>query len=133
MVNKADGDLAKAAGRSAAEYASALHVLRPSSAHWTPEVLTCSAIEGRGVTEIWQQALRFAATMKAAGAFDARRERQARSWMWSAVDEALHAAFRADPRVQALLGTLQDEVASGVTTPTHAAKTLLAVFERRRV
>ena len=128
VVNKADGDLEKAAGRSAGEYANALHVLTPASAHWTPAVLTCSALENRGIAEIWQQVTRFVETMRAAGAFAARRERQARGWMWSAVDEALRAAFRADPHVQALLGALEDEVASGAITPGHAARTLIAAF-----
>jgi LAO/AO transport system kinase len=128
VISKADGDLAKAAGRSAAEYSNALHVLRPVSVYWTPEVLTCSALENRGVAEVWDRVTDYVATMRAAGAFTARRERQARRWMWSAVDEALHAAFRANPRVQALLSALEDEVASGRTTPTRAARKLLDAF-----
>jgi LAO/AO transport system kinase len=134
VVNKADGDLEKAAGRSAAEYANALHVLTPASAHWTPAVMTCSALENRGIGEVWQQVNRFIETMRTAGAFAMRRERQARGWMWSAVDEALRAAFRADPAVQALLGPLEDAVAAGETTPGRAARALIAAFggERKR-
>lgn len=130
VVNKADGDLEKAAGRSAAEYANALHVLTPASAHWTPGVMTCSALENRGVVEVWHQVTGFVETMQAAGAFSARREHQARGWMWSAVDEALRAAFRADSQVQALLGPLEDEVAAGATTPSRAARALLDAFNR---
>ncbi|MEK9661176.1 MAG: methylmalonyl Co-A mutase-associated GTPase MeaB, partial [Alphaproteobacteria bacterium] len=128
VVNKADGDLEKAAGRSAAEYANALHVLTPVSAHWTPQVLTCSALEGRGIAEVWRQVEVFVAAMRDAGAFAARRQSQARGWMWSAVDEALQAAFRADPHVQAMLGPLEDEVAAGATTPGAAARALLGAF-----
>ncbi|CAN0143605.1 unnamed protein product [Discosporangium mesarthrocarpum] len=128
VVNKADGDLEKAAGRSAAEYANALNVLTPVSAHWTPEVLTCSALEGRGIADIWQQVETFVAAMRDAGAFAARRRTQARGWMWSAVDEALQSAFRADPHVQAMLGVLEDEVATGTTTPGAAARALLSAF-----
>jgi LAO/AO transport system kinase len=132
VVNKADGDLEKAAGRSAAEYANALHVLTPASAYWTPEVMTCSALENRGIGEIWDQVGRFVAVMREHWAFAPRRDRQARGWMWSAVDEALRAAFRADPHVQALLAALEDEVASGATTPGRAARALLTAFEQGR-
>ena len=52
--------------------------------------------------------------------------------MWSAVDDALHAVFRANPQVQALLGGLEDEVAAGDTTPTRAARALLTAFEADR-
>src|SRR6478672_11136472 len=43
VVNKADGDLAAIAGITAADYANALHLVRPRIAAWVPRVLTCSA------------------------------------------------------------------------------------------
>src|SRR5437667_3185288 len=43
VVNKADGDPAAAAGVTPADYASALHPVRPRNPRWTPRVLTCSA------------------------------------------------------------------------------------------
>ena len=39
VVNKADGDLAAAAAHTAADYAAALHLVRPRIAGWTPRVL----------------------------------------------------------------------------------------------
>ena len=44
VVNKADGDLAAAAAHTAADYAAALHLVRPRIAGWDPRVLTCSAL-----------------------------------------------------------------------------------------
>ena len=35
VVNKADGDLAPAAGRAVADYKNAIHLLRPKSPAWT--------------------------------------------------------------------------------------------------
>ena len=47
VVNKADGDLAATAAHTAADYAAALHLVRPRIAGWDPRVLTCSALAGR--------------------------------------------------------------------------------------
>src|SRR5205809_622347 len=44
MVNKADGVLEATARSTAAEYANAVHFLRPRSASWPVRVLTCSAL-----------------------------------------------------------------------------------------
>ena len=53
VVNKADGDLAPAAGRAAADYEHALHLLRPNRQAWHARVVVTSALEGRGVAELW--------------------------------------------------------------------------------
>src|SRR5947208_3828114 len=51
VVNKADGDLAATAAHTAADYAAALHLVRPRTPVWTPRVLTCSALTGLGIPE----------------------------------------------------------------------------------
>src|SRR5213595_2875351 len=53
VVNKADGDLAATAAHTAADYAAALHLVRPRIPPWTPQVLTCSALTGVGIPEVW--------------------------------------------------------------------------------
>ncbi len=53
VVNKADGDLAATAAHTAADYAAALHLVRPRIATWSPRVLTCSALTGEGIPEVW--------------------------------------------------------------------------------
>ena len=58
IVNKTDGDLAPAAGRMAAEYRNALSLLRPLSPAWSAEVLTCSALERRGIEAVRQAVVR---------------------------------------------------------------------------
>ena len=51
VVNKADGDLAPAAGRSAADYRGALGFLHPRHPDWEVPVATCSALEDDGVDD----------------------------------------------------------------------------------
>ncbi len=83
VINKADGDLAAAAHRAAADYAAALGFVRARSEAWTPTVLECSALENRGVNELWATIESFRDSLTAAGDFEVRRRDQARSWMWA--------------------------------------------------
>ena len=53
VVNKADGDLAPRPRATASDYASALHLVRPRTPSWSPRVVTCSALLGDGIDEVW--------------------------------------------------------------------------------
>ncbi len=132
VVNKADGDLADVAGRSAAEYANALRLLHPTTADWIPPVLTCSSLKGTGISEVWHRIGEFAALMRTSGAFEARRAEQARRWMWGEVDENLLSAFRRHPDVRKLLAELENRVSETEMTPSMAAQILLESFRDGR-
>ena len=56
-INKADGDNKPKAERARIEYANALHLFPASADGWTPRVLTCSALNGEGIAEVWQMVL----------------------------------------------------------------------------
>ena len=129
VVNKADGELAAAAGRAVADYQSALRLLQPGTAGWQPRVLKCSAHEGSGIAEIWTAVGDFRAAMeKRSGGLAAKRALQARAWLWRELNESLAAALTADPRVAAQLPDLEDAVAAGTMAPSAAARRLLAAF-----
>ena len=129
VVNKADGDLAPAAGRTAGDYANALHLMRPKWPGWTARALRCSAISRTGIDEVWDAITEFRSIVEADGSLDRARAGQATAWMWSEVRDDLVDRFRSNHRVQALLPTLEDEVAAGTTSPTAAARRLLDAFD----
>lgn len=54
-VNKADGELLTAARHTAADYRHALHLIRPKWPAMTTPVLTCSAIKGDGLDDLWAE------------------------------------------------------------------------------
>ena len=54
LVNKADGDLQAAAGRTASDYSHAIRLLRAATPGWTPEVRQVSALTGTGIGDVWQ-------------------------------------------------------------------------------
>jgi LAO/AO transport system kinase len=72
-VTKADRDNMAAAEKLKIELSQILHVLTPVTAGWKPEVLTCAAIKGSGIAEIWSLVKRFRSEMKTSGQWEARR------------------------------------------------------------
>ena len=132
VVNKADGDLAGAAGRTRAEYRNALRLLHPRTAKWTVPVVTCSSLDGRGIPEVWEQIERYRETLTASGELSTRRKAQARSWMWSETTDSLISALCRDPAAQRLIPELENAVSEGRLPPTVSAQRLLEAFLRRR-
>ncbi len=131
VVNKADGKLKDEAGRTAAEYQSALQLLRPRSQNWTPRVLLCSALSGTGVPEVWEAVGAYRAALEPEGEIAARRSEQARQWLWQEVQEGLMAALQADPAVEAAAAKLEAKVVAGKLPATAAAQELLKAFLER--
>ena len=129
VVTKADGDLAAAAGLSAADYTNALGLLRPRWQAWRPEVLTCSALAGTGITEVWDALGRFAAAVRASGEFDAHRAAQATRAMWTEVQNAALERLAADPGVAGAMAAAEADVAAGRLAPTVAARQVLNAWE----
>ncbi|MET0628457.1 MAG: methylmalonyl Co-A mutase-associated GTPase MeaB [Acidimicrobiia bacterium] len=126
VVNKADGDLAAAAATTASDYAAALHLVRPRTPAWSAQVLTCSALRGTGIAEVWTAIEAYCTAV--ASELDDRRADQAQAWMWSEVTETLVASLRADPAVAELAARLEADVAAGTVTPTAAAQAVLQAF-----
>src|SRR5262245_51219557 len=128
IVNKADGDLEAAAGRAVADYHAALHLLRPAAQGWMPPVLKVSALQRRGMGEVWEAIERFKATLGPTR-LKAHRAAQAKAWMWREIEEGLTALLRDNPAVARKLPELEKKVLHGLMTPAAAARTILEAFQ----
>jgi LAO/AO transport system kinase len=131
VVNKADGDMANAAGRAAADYRGALGFLHPRHADWKVPVETCSAIEGTGISEVWETVERFRSAMTANGSFTATRAAQAKTWLWNEVSETLLESLRRDESIGRQVAELEQAVAEGRTSPWVAAQQLVEKFRKQ--
>jgi LAO/AO transport system kinase len=92
---------------------------------WHPQVMTLSALEGKGVPELWDKVSHFEKLQKANGKFDSRRKQQAGAWMWDRIDAGLKNAFRNNVAVQELLPSLITQVNQGTMAASVAARRLL--------
>jgi LAO/AO transport system kinase len=126
-VNKADGALAPVATATASDYGAALHMVRPRSASWTPRVVLCSALEQRGIDDLWTAIEEFGRTV-AGEEMAGRRREQARAWMRDELADSLLDRLHADARTAAAAAALEADVAAGAIAPTTAARRLIAVF-----
>lgn len=127
-ITKADGDNADAAARARAEFAHALHFVRPRHAGWPTPVLACSALTGDGIAALWDTVERHRLALQSGPQWAAQRAEQRVYWLWRAIDDELHRRFDADPEVRRRRPTLEAEVRAGTITPDHAAAELLAAF-----
>ena len=137
VVNKSDGDLAAAAGRTASDYGSALHLMRPKWQTWSSRALQCSALEQTGIAEIWDAVTQFrtavgatTATESGTSEFDRHRAQQGVAWMWSEVHDDLLEDFKAHADVLNQLPDIEAKVGAGSLSPAAAARCLLDAFER---
>jgi LAO/AO transport system kinase len=130
VVNKADGDLAAAAERTAADYANALHFLRSRTEGWEVRVERASALLGEGIDRVWSAIEAHEALLTATGALSARRAEQARDWMWSEVNDGLLDALAVDPAVAVEMDVLEEDVRAGTVSPAAAAQRILKHFLR---
>src|SRR5258707_4195755 len=72
VVNKADGEHLKEARSAARELSSVIRLFHPRETLWRPPVLTMSAVEGTGLTEMWDTVERHRQVLTDAGEFEAR-------------------------------------------------------------
>ena len=128
LVNKADGDLAAAAGRTAGDYGNALHLLRPKHRSWTARAMQVSAITGKGIDDAWRAVQEFGAALSN-GTLQSMRSQQAVAWLWSEVHDQLLADLRAHPAVAAELGAVEAGVAGGTLSAAAGARRLLDAFQ----
>ena len=129
IVNKADGDLAPAAARAAADYQSALNFMRPKYKNWRPKVQKVSALDGKGLRDVWQAVQDFTSDLKATGEHDSRRAAQAQTWMWAEIREGLVSALGTRDDLKSALIETEIAVAEGRLSPRSAAQHILAEFK----
>jgi LAO/AO transport system kinase len=127
-VTKADGDNVMAAEQLKLELGQVLHFLTAATAGWKPEVLTCSALKGNGMAEVWKLVARFRAEMKATGEWDVRRLGQVQEGLVEFAREQVLAGMLESEVVREDLGRLGAEVAAGKMTLRAAASRIAGDF-----
>lgn len=125
VINKADGDSLKQAERTKQHCQNALHLMR-NDEHWTPQALTCSAQENRGIDAVWTMLTAYFSSNQ--NTITAKRAKQNEKWLDSLIAEQLKHAFESNQAVQAKLQSLRTDVIEGRLTAFDAAQTLISSF-----
>jgi len=128
VINKADGKNEQTAKLSRSEYANALYYLTPATKGWQTKALTCSALTGKGIPEVWSMIKKFEKLTEDSGLFVERRKRQSLEWIYRMVEDGLKDSFYNDPGVKKKLAEIKEKVLKSEAAPTAAAEQLLKIF-----
>ena len=127
-VNKADGDREQEAKASAKDLAGALRLVYSGTRDWVPPVLTCSALEGRGIDAVWQDVIRHREFMGEEGLRDKRAQQQL-DFTWALVRDELDQRLRHDEDVAAMRADVRDAVLAGEMPAATAADKILEAYD----
>jgi LAO/AO transport system kinase len=128
VVNKADGDNIQRARVALSEYKRVMRLLAPATPGWKRAALTCSALTGDGIGDLWQLIESRIADAKKDGSFDERRKHQLWAWTLSMAEDALKDRFYRHQAVSSLLPKARAQLLSGKLTAAAAARELLSAF-----
>jgi len=132
VITKADGDNIKRTQQAQSQFQTALHLFAPSSPGWTTKVLTCSSLNGEGLTEIWELIGEYQQTMKKIGYFEENRKLQKVNWLHHEIKSRLENNFYNHPLTSMNLASIEKKVISGEISATQAAKKLLSAINNEK-
>lgn len=129
-INKADQKNIEKANQARQEFKNALSLFPAQESGWKPPVLTCSALEQKGLIRLWKQVEKYFRLTKGNGYFESNRKKQAVYWMNEAIEDQLKESFFKHPKVKEELPVLEKQVADGSISSFKAASELLKLFEQ---
>jgi LAO/AO transport system kinase len=124
-INKADGNNIDKANLALTEYKNALHLFPLPPSKWSPKVLICSALENKGISEIWSQIKDFLKLTRENGYFIQRRNEQAKYWMNETIQDRLKRHFSENENINILKKELEESVMMNKLSSFQAAQILI--------
>jgi LAO/AO transport system kinase len=128
VITKADGNNEKAARVAQADFQHALHLLPEQPYGWTPKVMTCSALENRGLEAIWSMIADHHQAASRTGLFASNRKAQQAEWFKEYFNDLLFADPAQFPEVVAVQSRLRNLVESQALFARRAARQLLEAY-----
>jgi LAO/AO transport system kinase len=130
-ITKADGSNTTIAECARVSYQNALHLFTSRTPGWSPQVLTCSARENRGIKELWDIIISYFDLTKKTGYFDEFRKQQSVIRMDSMIIDYLNNAFYNQEDVRQLRAEIEQQLYEGkITSFTAAIKLLDKYFKK---
>ncbi|MBK7479025.1 MAG: methylmalonyl Co-A mutase-associated GTPase MeaB [Bacteroidales bacterium] len=130
-INKADGQNRLAAETSRIMFQNALSLFPAGRSGWKPLALTCSALDGTGIKEIWDMIAGYVKFTEGTGYFEEMRKQQSVVRMHDVITDSLGSLFYSDERVKALIPVLEKELGKGSVTSYRAAEILLDKYFKK--
>lgn len=133
VITKADGENKAAAQRAVLEYQNAFHLLMPNANGWSPKVLTSSALEKRGIAEVWAMIEQYMQLTMANGFYTKHRQEQNLEWLHGLIRQSLEEQFYQNNDIINSLPQTEEFIKNGKWLPMKAATYLLDIFNQNKV
>ena len=131
-INKCDGANVERAEAARVSFKNALSLFPPTESGWKPYAVTCSAIEGNGILDVWKMVEEYIMFARENGYLDHLRTQQAKYWMYETIDEYLRTSFYNNPTIEDLLKQYETMVNNNEMTSFAAAHKLLDTYNSIR-
>lgn len=128
-INKAEPNNMHIVNATLLAYQTAVHYLLPATDGWETKVVKCSALNGTGITEIWNIILDFFENIKQSGVFSSRRNEQLLEWFNSMLDEGIKNIIFSNNIISREIQNFQEKILSGQATPTFAVIEILKLLK----
>jgi LAO/AO transport system kinase len=127
-INKADGNNLEKAEMARRQYLNALHLFPEKESGWNPQVLTCSALDKKGIAEIWDKVESFREHTTANGYFNHRRNAQSTFWMHETIQDQMKQSFYHHPELKQKIKEFEQQVLENKMSSFVAAGELLKLY-----
>jgi len=124
-ITKADGENLDRARLARSKFAFAMHLLRTGE---QIPVVTCSALDGSGIDEMWRSIVERTRERERSGALAAQRSAQAATWMWSLVDEQVRETLQQTEAIRRVAEDAERDVRSGTLSPVLGAQAIVSAL-----
>ncbi len=130
VINKADGDNVRMSKMARLQYQNALHIFPQSESGWSPVVSTASALKNTGISNVWDEVLKFKELIDENGYFLKNRNHQQIKWMYNNINEELKQLFYGSKNIKSQLTELESDIVSAKISPVKAAQKILEEFKK---
>lgn len=133
VVNKADGENVARANKAKSEYNSILHFLTSYTKDWETRAVTASALEEKGIADVWEVMKDFESQTKKSSLFYQRRSEQQLNWLHDLVKQELYRNFYNHPMIKEKLLLAEQTVESGTKHVSSTALELVNLFMENKL
>lgn len=130
-ITKADGNNRLIAEGARVQFQTALHLFPPPPSGWMPNVFTCSAVENKGIEDIWKTIGEYVRIIKQSGYFEERRKQQAVIRMHDTIHENLKNSFYNSEEIKTMSLSLEKQLHEGTITSYKAAWNMLNKYFKK--
>ena len=136
VVNKSDGNLEASSRSTVLDYKNALKLLKPRIKNWRVPVLSCSALEEKGIDLCWETINQLTKHLRETGQLITNREKQKELWLVKATKEKFLEQIENDVEFQNELEiikeTLSDKDKSVKTEASNMIERFLNKLRRHK-